>query len=52
METFVYLNGKFIDRVSDKPERMAESLNARIVAVKEFKHPICGKSWRVELERK
>lgn len=49
METFVYLNGKFWDRVSNTPEEMAKSLGAELVSQEEFDHEICGRSIRCQL---
>lgn len=51
-EKFVYLDGKFWDRTSSKPEQCAKSLGAEIVAVKRFTDPVCGTSWKVELRTK
>jgi hypothetical protein len=51
VEKFVYLNGKFWDRVSTKPEQVARSLDAKIVSVSRFIHPVCGTSWKVELSK-
>jgi hypothetical protein len=50
MDNFVYLDGKFFDRDSASASMIARSLNARIVSAEKFKHPVCGWSWRLELE--
>jgi hypothetical protein len=49
METFVYIGGRFHDRVSNKPEEVATSLGARIVSCEEFDHEVCGRSVRCDL---
>ena len=51
MERFVYLNGKFLDRVSNTAEEMAKSLNAEIERIEPFNDAICGESEKVYLIR-
>ena len=52
MEKFVYLDGKFFDRVSDRASWIAESFGqkARMVSTKFFVHDICGGSIRLDFE--
>jgi hypothetical protein len=50
METFVNIDGRFHDRVSNKPDEIAASLGARIVSCEEFDHEVCGRSLRCEVE--
>ena len=50
MERWVYLDGKFLDRMSNTPEQIATSPGAEIVSVSTFTDRICGKSERVYLK--
>ena len=43
METYVYVDGVYLDRVSNTPEEMAASLGLKLERVEHFKS-----SWGVE----
>lgn len=49
METYIYLNGQFVDRVSNTPRRVVRSLKAQGFAVvrwhvRRVRDRICGDS--------
>jgi hypothetical protein len=52
MECFVYIDGRFWDRVSNTPAEIAKSLHAEVVSQEEFDHEVCGPSVRCELRLK
>lgn len=50
IEKFVYLDGKFFDRINDRTSWVVESFNGQawLVATSFFVHDICGGSLRLE----
>ena len=52
MEIFVYIDGKFYDRMSGNETLIAFSLGADWVSREVFDHAVCGKSVRLNLSRK
>lgn len=51
-ERYVYLDGEFLDRVSNTAQEMAQSVTAEIVSVERFEHNITGMSEKVMLRTK
>jgi hypothetical protein len=49
METYVYLDGEFWDRVSTGPEAVARALGAEVESLEETRDPVCGRALRLEL---
>ena len=50
MERYIYLDGKFVDRVSDSPKKIAKCFGCEIDRVEKFEDAVCGKSERVYLK--
>lgn len=52
MEYFIYINNKFVDRISEAPiERIEACFNAKFEKEEVFNDPICGESVNIYLSK-